>query len=48
MVKDLRNTLKKFNIPDGVECGGGSEIDYKKIQLEKKPTVKKPKSRGKK
>ena len=48
MVKDLRNTLKKFNIPDGVECGGGTEIDYKKIQLEKKPTVKKPKSRGKK
>ena len=48
MVKDLRNTLKKFNIPDGVECEGGSEIDYKKMQLEKKPTIKKPKSRGKK
>ena len=25
MVKDLKNTLKKFNIPEGVECGTASE-----------------------
>ena len=47
MVKDLRNTLKKFNIPDGVECGTGAEIDMKKSKVEKKPT-KKSKSKGKK
>ena len=48
MVKDLRNTLKKFNIPDGVECGTGSDIDIKKPDPRKKSGNKKPRSRGKK
>ena len=48
MVKDLKNTLKKFNIPDGVECGTGGEIDYKKPQPEKKSNIKKSKPKGKK
>jgi hypothetical protein len=30
MVKDLRNTLKKFNIPEGVECGEASELNIRK------------------
>ena len=35
MVKDLRNTLKKFNIPEGVECG-----------TEEKQTKEKEKEKG--
>ena len=48
MVKDLRNTLKKFNIPDGVECGTGDEIEIKKPESRKKSGNKKSKSKGKK
>ena len=49
MFKDLRNTLKKFNIPEGVECGEVSDLNIKKPSGKKvlsrksriKPTTKK-------
>ena len=48
MVKDLRNTLKKFNIPEGVECGTGSDINIKKPTKGKKSSGRKSRSKGKK
>ena len=48
MVKDLKNTLKKFNIPEGVECGSGSDIDIKKPLTVKKAANKRVRSKGKK
>ena len=48
MVKDLRNTLKKFNIPDGLEMGTGEEINITKPESRKKSANKKSKSKGKK
>ena len=48
MVKDLKNTLKKFNIPEGVECSAGEDINLNKIENMKKSGNEKSKSKGKK
>jgi hypothetical protein len=48
MVKDLKNTLKKFNIPEGVECEAATEESK---QQQQKTTTKKTsakKGKGKK
>ena len=44
MVKDLKNTLKKFNIPEGVECGTATE-ENKKVSGNKRGSIKKPKGK---
>ncbi len=44
MVKDLKNTLKKFNIPEGVECGTATE-ESKKVSANKRSSIKKPKGK---
>ena len=48
MVKDLKNTLKKFNIPEGVECSAGEDINLNKMENMKKSGNKNSKSKGKK
>ena len=40
MVKDLRNTLKKFNIPEGVQCGEESDLNIRKPGGKKSTTRK--------
>ena len=45
MVKDLKNTLKKFNIPEGVECGTGADITIPKPSKERRTTIKRKKGK---
>ena len=46
MVKDLKNTLKKFNIPEGVECGTATEENKsQKTTINKKTSAKKVKGK---
>jgi hypothetical protein len=47
MVKDLKNTLKKFNIPEGVECGTATEESksQKTIPNNKRGSAKKAKGK---
>ena len=45
MVKDLKNTLKKFNIPEGVECGTGADITIPKPSKERRSTIKRKKGK---
>ena len=47
MVKDLKNTLKKFNIPEGVECGTATEESkpQKATTTNKKTSAKKVKGK---
>ena len=46
MVKDLKNTLKKFNIPEGVECGTATEENkLQKTTTNKKTSAKKVKGK---
>ena len=46
MVKDLKNTLKKFNIPEGVECASATEENkQQKTTTTKKTSAKKNKAK---
>ena len=45
MVKDLKNTLKKFNIPEGVTCEVNEQPDNQKKDSKNKKAVKKGKKK---
>ena len=47
MFKDLRNTLKKFNIPEGVECGEVTDLNIKKPSAGKRLSSRKSKAKPK-
>ena len=48
MVKDLKNTLKKFNIPEGVECGTATEESKSQKTVPNNKRSSSKKTKGKK